>query len=98
MAGRFEYTSTVFGVGLDGFSDSDHELLNDLSAEGWEPVNMTGVHNGFAAVVLFRREIGPAGRRSAPAAPAGQVARAAKASKAAKAVKAVKKTASRGAR
>ena len=61
MAAKFEYWTAVFGVGLDGFSDYDHDELNAIAAEGWEPVNMTAVHNGFAAVVMFRREIAAAG-------------------------------------
>ena len=77
MAAKFEYWTAVFGVGLDGFSDYDHDELNAIAAEGWEPVNMTAVHNGFAAVVMFRREVEAA--RAAP-----PVAKAAKAAKAAK--------------
>ncbi|MGH9224280.1 MAG: hypothetical protein ACRD2W_10995 [Acidimicrobiales bacterium] len=64
MAAKFEYWTAVFGVGLDGFSDYDHDELNAIAAEGWEPVNLTAVHNGFATVVLFRRDL--AGR-AAPA-------------------------------
>ncbi len=60
MAGKFEYWTAVFGVGLDGFSDFDHDELNAIAAEGWEPCTMTAVHNGFAVAMLFRREIAPA--------------------------------------
>jgi hypothetical protein len=61
VAAKFEYWTAVFGVGLDGFSDYDHDELNAIAGEGWEPVNLTAVHNGFAAVVLFRRELAGAG-------------------------------------
>jgi hypothetical protein len=61
VAANFEYWTAVFGVGLDGFSDFDHDELNAIAAEGWEPVQMTAVHNGFATVVLFRREVAPVG-------------------------------------
>ena len=74
MAANYEYWTAVFGVGLDGFSDFDHEELNAIANEGWEPVQMTAVHNGFATLVLFRRERatprqrpGPPPRTSAPA-------------------------------
>lgn len=66
MAANFEYWTAVFGVGLDGFSDYDHEELNAIAAEGWEPVQMTAVHNGFATVVLFRRELAPTRGRTPP--------------------------------
>ena len=56
MTAKYEYWTAVFGVGLDGFSDFDHEELNAIANEGWEPVNLTAVHNGFATLVLFRRE------------------------------------------
>jgi hypothetical protein len=59
VAGNYEYWTAVFGVGLDGFSDYDHDELNAIAAEGWEPVQIAAVHNGFAAVVLFRRELEP---------------------------------------
>ena len=73
MAAKFEYWTAVFGVGLDGFSDYDHDELNAIAAEGWEPVNLTAVHNGFATVVLFRREVASsrpakAAEKKAPAA------------------------------
>ena len=57
MAAKFEYWTAVFGVGLDGFSDYDHDEMTAIAAEGGEPVNLTAVHNGFASLVLFRREI-----------------------------------------
>lgn len=86
MAATYEYWTAVFGVGLDGFSDFDHEELNAIAAEGWEPVQMTAVHNGFAVCVLFRRDLAPTRGRipPQPAAP-----------KAVKAVKAVKKVAAK---
>lgn len=73
MAAAYEYWTAVFGVGLDGFSDFDHEELNAIANEGWEPVQLTAVHNGFATLVMFRRERatprqrpGPPPRDSAP--------------------------------
>ena len=56
MAGRFEYWSAVYTVGLDGLSDEDHLEMNAFAEEGWEPVLMTAVHGGFGTLVLFRRE------------------------------------------
>ena len=61
----YEYTSEVFSVGLQGFAPVDEERIDELAADGWEPSLMTPVHNGFAAVVLFRRET--KGARRAPA-------------------------------
>jgi hypothetical protein len=58
LAATFEYWTAVFGVGIDGFSDFDHDELNAIAAEGWEPVQLTAVHGGFATLVLFRREAG----------------------------------------
>ncbi len=52
----YEYTSDVFAVGLEGFAPVDNDKIGRMAAEGWEPAHMTTVHNGFAAVVLFRRE------------------------------------------
>lgn len=52
----YEYTSDVFAVGLEGFAPVDNDKISRMAAEGWEPTHMTTVHNGFAAVVLFRRE------------------------------------------
>ena len=75
MAAKFEYWTAVFGVGLDGFSDYDHDELNAIAAEGWEPVNLTAVHNGFATVVLFRREVAGAKPAAAKKAPAAKKAR-----------------------
>ena len=60
-----EYTSAVFAVGLHGFAQADNDRITAMAAEGWEPTHMTPVHNGFAAVVLFRREAGPAARPAA---------------------------------
>lgn len=84
MAGRYEYWTAVFGVNLDGFSDFDHDELNAIAAEGWEPFTMTAVHGGFAVAVLFRRAVG--GAVAAPAAPAKKAVK-----KAVRATKAVKK-------
>jgi len=67
MAAKYEYWTAVFGVGLDGFPDYEHDELNAIAAEGWEPVNLTAVHNGFATIVLFRREVPAASRAAAPA-------------------------------
>ena len=74
MAANFEYWTAVFPVGIDGFSDFDHEELNAIAEQGWEPSQMTAVHGGFAVVVMFRRELDPA-----PARPAASRATAAKA-------------------
>jgi topoisomerase IA-like protein len=64
----YEYWTAVFGVNLDGFSDFDHDEVNAIAAEGWEPFSMTAVHGGFAVVVMFRRPAGgAAAARSAPA-------------------------------
>ena len=63
----YEYTSEVFAVGLEGFAPVDNDKITVMAAEGWEPTHMTTVHNGFAAVVLFRREAGAAGRAPAAA-------------------------------
>jgi len=88
VAGRYEYWTAVFGVNLDGFSDFDHDELNAIAAEGWEPFTMTAVHGGFAVAVLFRREVGG---RAAAAKARPAPAPAKKAAKAAKAAKVVKK-------
>jgi hypothetical protein len=64
----YEYTSEVFAVGLDGFAPVDNKKLSAMAADGWEPAHMTTVHNGFAAMVLFRREAGTGRRTTAPAA------------------------------
>lgn len=88
MAGRYEYWTAVFGVNLDGFSEFDHDELNAIAAEGWEPFTMTAVHGGFAVAVLFRRALGGA----TAAAPAKKApAKAVKAVKAAKVAKVAKK-------
>ncbi|MGQ0521169.1 MAG: hypothetical protein ACT4PX_08470 [Actinomycetota bacterium] len=78
----YEYTSDVFAVGLEGFAPVDDDKIARMAEEGWEPAHMTTVHNGFAAVVLFRRERGsgppPAAaaakrvRRTAPAPATGR--------------------------
>jgi hypothetical protein len=79
VAANFEYWTAVFPVGLEGFSDPDHDEINAIAEQGWEPFQMTAVHGGFAVVVLFRREL-----EAAPEPPAAATARAAakKASKA----------------
>jgi topoisomerase IA-like protein len=101
VAANFEYWTAVFGVGLDGFSDFDHDELNAIAAEGWEPVHLAAVHNGFAAVVLFRRElepelvaaVGPA--RKAAKKSTTKAVKAARATKATKAARGAKKAPSR---
>jgi len=52
----YEYTTEVFSVGLEGLAAVDTDKLGAMAAEGWEPSLMTPVHNGFATLVLFRRE------------------------------------------
>jgi len=54
----YEYTTEVFSVGLEGLAPVDTDRLGAMAAEGWEPSLMTPVHNGFATLVLFRREGG----------------------------------------
>lgn len=54
----YDYASEVFSVGLEGFAQVDIDRINALASDGWEPTHMTPVHNGFAALVLFRREGG----------------------------------------
>jgi hypothetical protein len=63
VAATYEYWTAVFRVGLEGFNDYDHDEINTIAEEGWEPVNLTAVHNGFATLVLFRREVPGASRR-----------------------------------
>jgi hypothetical protein len=87
VAANFEYWTAVFGVGLDGFSDYDHDELNAIAEQGWEPIQITAVHGGFAAIVLFRRELeAPAstrpGRRAAGGTAKKTVKKAAKSAKA----------------
>ncbi len=67
MPANFEYWTAVFPVGLEGFSDMDHEELNAIAEQGWEPFEMSAVHGGFAVVVLFRRELEPPPRNAPPA-------------------------------
>lgn len=86
MAGRYEYWTAVFGVHLDGFSDFDHDEINAIAAEGWEPFTMTAVHGGFAVAVLFRRPAG-GGAAPAPTAPARAAKKTVKAAKKAPAAK-----------
>ena len=90
MGVSYEYWTAAFAVGLEGLNDWDQSELNTIAAEGWEPFLMTATHGGFAALVMFRREI-PAARPAAPkkAAPAKKAAVAKKAAPA-------KKAASRG--
>ena len=61
----YEYTTEVFSVGIQGLAPVDEARLEELADEGWEPTLMTPVHNGFATLVMFRREAG--GGRPAPA-------------------------------
>jgi hypothetical protein len=65
VAATYEYWTAVFRVGLEGFNDYDHDEINTIAEEGWEPINLTAVHNGFATLVLFRREVPGSGRRAA---------------------------------
>ena len=58
MAVAYEYASATYGVALEGLPVPDEEALNAVAADGWEPVLMTSVHNGFAVMILFRRELG----------------------------------------
>ena len=80
----YDYTTEVFSVGLEGLAPVDEDRLGEMAAEGWEPTLMTPVHNGFATLVLFRREglgaLKPAARRAPAAASAsgGKKAAAAK--------------------
>jgi hypothetical protein len=76
VAANFEYWTAVFPVGLEGFSDVDHDELNAIAEQGWEPFQMSAVHGGFAVVVMFRREMEPL-RRAAP--PAKKAVKAGKA-------------------
>ena len=71
MAANFEYWTAVFPVGLEGFSDADHDELNAIAEQGWEPYQMTAVHGGFAVVVLFRRELEPPTHQPPPRKAAG---------------------------
>ena len=63
----YHYTTAVFAVGLEGFAEVDNERITAMAADGWEPLHMAPVHNGFAAVVLFRREGAPPSRPTARA-------------------------------
>ena len=78
MAANFEYWTAVFPVGLEGFSDFDHEELNAIAEQGWEPFELTAVHGGFAVVVLFRRALQPPPSAARPAAKAAKAAKTAK--------------------
>ena len=82
MPANFEYWTAVFPVGLEGFSDLDHEELNAIADQGWEPFQMSAVHGGFAVVVLFRREIEPPPRSVPGPKKAGKTAKQAAAKKA----------------
>ena len=77
MAANFEYWTAVFPVGLEGFSDADHDELNAIAEQGWEPFQMSAVHGGFAVVVLFRRELEPPPPRVAATAKKGAAKKAA---------------------
>jgi len=94
VAANFEYWTAVFGVGLDGFSDYDHDELNAIAEQGWEPIQIAAVHNGFAAIVMFRRELDPAPAPARVARPAGGAAK----KSAKKATKSTKSAAGRAAR
>jgi hypothetical protein len=87
VAVRFEYWTAVYAVGLEGLNDYDHEELNALASEGWEPVLLTSVHGGFATLVLFRRETGTgraaATKKASPAKKAAPAKKAVPATKAA---------------
>lgn len=74
MSADYEYITSVFGIGLEGFSDYDHDELNAFAELGWEPYLVTGVHNGFAALILFRRLLPGRGRTAARKAPAKKTA------------------------
>ena len=89
MQANFEYWTAVFPVGLEGFSDVDHDELNAIAEQGWEPFQMTAVHGGFAVVVMFRRPLEPA-----PRSVSARAGVPAKASKTAKTVKKAAKKAS----
>ena len=67
MPANFEYWTAVFPVGLEGFSDADHDEVNAIAEQGWEPFQMSAVHGGFAVVVMFRRELEPPPRAAPPA-------------------------------
>lgn len=54
----YEYASATYGAALEGLPVPDEEALNAVAADGWEPILMTSVHNGFAVMILFRRELG----------------------------------------
>lgn len=85
----YEYTTRVFSVGLEGFASVDTDVIAALTAEGWEPTLMTPVHNGFATIVLFRREGGAAGWVAPPAKARASAAAAAAAAAAGRSGKAV---------
>jgi len=74
VSADYEYITSVFGIGLEGFSDYDHDELNAFAELGWEPYLVTGVHNGFAALILFRRLLPGRGRTAARKAPAKKTA------------------------
>ena len=78
MPANFEYWTAVFPVGLEGFSDLDHDELNAIAEQGWEPFQMSAVHGGFAVVVMFRRELEPPPRSVPPAKKAVKSAASAK--------------------
>ena len=84
----YDYTTEVFSVGLEGLAPVDEERLGAMAADGWEPTLMTPVHNGFATLVLFRREgsgeLKPAARRTGAGSPKKGAKAQAKAAAAAK--------------
>ena len=84
----YDYTTEVFSVGLTGLAPVDEDTLGEMAADGWEPTLMTPVHNGFATLVLFRREgsgaLKPAARRTGAGTPKKGAKAQAKAASAAK--------------
>lgn len=82
----YEYTTEVFSVGLTGLAPVDEDTLAEMAVDGWEPTLMTPVHNGFATLVLFRREgsggLMPAARRTGAGSPRKAAKAPAKAAKA----------------
>ncbi len=78
MPANFEYWTAVFPVGLEGFSDLDHDELNAIAEQGWEPFQMSAVHGGFAVVVMFRRELESPPRSASAATKAVKTVKAAK--------------------
>lgn len=78
MAQTYEYASATYGVGLEGLPVSDEEALNAVADDGWEPMLMTSVHNGFAVLILFRRLMGSGPARKKATVPTRKAAGATK--------------------